>query len=181
MTPKAIKHELNLIRHTCETYPRNYHAWAHWHFAIDVCYASIYFHSSISDSDEPGPQVGKRQDFLDIIVAECTRLRRWVDHNVSDYSAMHQLCQSHKLIEHLLRSGTLVPDSAKHLTASALVDQSLSLVTAFPSHESLWIYLRTSLSHVAAENQRATLEEIKAKDFMASSSLQKLVKWFAKR
>jgi protein prenyltransferase alpha subunit repeat containing protein 1 len=181
ITPEAIQHELNLIQHTCETYPRNYHAWAHWHFIIDVCYTLIYFHSLITDLDEPGLQAGKRQDFLEIFIMECTRLRGWVDRNVSDYSAMHQLCQSQMLIEQLLLSGILVPASAKNLTASALVDQSLSLVTAFPSHESLWLYLRISLGNTPAENQTAILEEIKAKDaIVASPFVPQLMKWFAK-
>ena len=162
--PAAIQHELNVIQHSCQTYPRNYHAWAHWHFIINVCHASVYFHSSTADSDDPEPLAGRRQDFLDVIIAEYTRLQRWVERNVSDYSAMHQCCQFQKLIEQLLDSGILIPNSTKNLTSSALVDQALSLVTAFPSHESLWTYLRISFETIPAKNRAAALEKIKAKD-----------------
>lgn len=179
--PAVIQHELNIIQHTCQTYPRNYHAWAHWHFIIDACLASVYFHSSTADSDEPEPLAGRRPDFLDVIIAECTRLRGWVEHNVSDYSAMHQLCQIQNLIEQLLHSGVLVPDSAKNLTSLALVDQSISLVTTFPSHESLWMYLRISLAIIPAASRTATLEQIKENDaFITSPIVRWPVNWFAK-
>lgn len=181
ITSAAIQHELNIIQHTCQTYPRNYHAWAYWHFIIDVCHASIYYHSSTADRDEPEHLAGRRQDFLDVIIAECTRLRGWVESNVSDYSAMHQLCQIQKLVEQLLDSGTLVPDSAKNLTSLALADQSLSLATAFPSHESLWMYLRTSLAAIPAENRTVILEKIRAKDASITGPFVRWpINWFAK-
>lgn len=179
--PAVIQHELSIIQHACQSYPRNYHAWAHWHFIINVCHTSVYFHSSTADSDEPEPLAGKRQDFLEVIIAENTRLRGWVELNVSDYSAMHQLCQIQKLIEQLLHSGILVPVSAKNLTSLALAEQSLSLVTAFPSHESLWMYLRISLGIIPSENRTAILEKIKAKDASISSPfVRRLINWFAK-
>ncbi|KAF8967951.1 hypothetical protein BDZ97DRAFT_1802108 [Flammula alnicola] len=150
INPAAIEHELGLIQHTCETYPRNYHSWTHWHFMVNVCYASIYM------SDD-------RRAFLGIIVKERTRLQNWVNHHVSDYSAMHQLCQSQKLIEHLALTGMLTSDLT-NLTSSLLAEHSLSLVTAFPSHESLWMYLRVSLANLSPENRTNILDRMKVQD-----------------
>lgn len=150
LTPSIIRHELSIIQHTCEAYPRNYHAWSHWNFMINICYASIY-----SSND------GFR-DFFAVIVQEVARLRSWVDQHVSDYSAVHQLCQTQQLVDYLALSERLRDIDDGTQNSSTLTQHSLSLVTVFPSHESLWLYLRVSLANSDPTERTKILQLIEA-------------------
>ena len=164
----TIRHEFNIIQRTCESYPRNYHAWSQWNFMINICYASIY---ALNDSS---------QDLLVVIVQEVARLRSWVDQHVSDYSAMHQLCQAQKLIDDIVlpdRFRDIVEDTQKSLT---LIHHSLSLVTVFPSHESLWMYLRISLANSNPTERMKILQLIQASVPSTSNYFrQQLLAWYS--
>ena len=164
LTLAAIRHELSIIQRTCESYPRNYHAWSQWNFMINVCYASIY------TSDD------SFQDFFAIIVQEVARLRGWVDQHISDFSAMHQLCQAQKLIDYLALSDRFSGTQ----NSSTLTQHSLSLVTTFPSHESLWMYLRVSLANLDPKERMKILQSIEASFPSTSDYFRKqLLAWHA--
>ena len=167
LTLSTIRHELSIIQRTCETYPRNYHAWSQWNFLINVCYASIYTSKNASF-----------QEFFVVIVQEVTRLRSWVDQHISDYSAMHQLCQAQKLVDHLALSDQfrdIVDDIQNSLT---LTHHSLSLVTIYPSHESLWMYLRVSLANLDLPERMKILQSIEA-SVPSNYFRQQLLAWHA--
>jgi protein prenyltransferase alpha subunit repeat containing protein 1 len=150
LTSATIRHELSIIQRTCETYPRNYHAWSQWNFMINVCYASIY------TSDDGF------QDFFAIIVQEVARLRSWVDQHISDYSAMHQLCQAQKLVDYLALSDRFRDIADGTQNSLTLTQHSHSLVTIFPSYESLWMYLRVSLANLDPKERMKILQSIDA-------------------
>jgi protein prenyltransferase alpha subunit repeat containing protein 1 len=154
LSPASAQHELRLIQHTCETYPRNYHAWAHWHHVIDVCYASFVL--------DKAPWGG-------IIAQECARLRGWIDLHVSDYSAMHQLLQVQSILEQVSREEGNSP-----------VEHALSLVKAFPSHESLWMYFRGMLRRVPTVERAEIVRSTAKEQSMASKSHEiiQLEEWF---
>jgi len=137
MGPGDIRKEVGIVYHTCETYPRNYHAWNHLHWLINGSFSSVYHHFS----DETG-----RGDFLRVLVDVYGELRAWVEHHPSDYSAIHQLCQMQTIIDHLRVAGVLTEDAGDGKESSlALAGHCLSLLSSFPSHESLWLYLRLAL------------------------------------
>lgn len=160
LSPASVQHEFRLIQHTCETYPRNYHAWAHWHHIIDVCYA-------LFGSDD----TSTRSEWGEIIMKECERLRAWVNLHVSDYSAMHQMLHVQSVLEELSSEGSTCK-------SESLIEQGLSLVKAFPSHESLWMYLRGALGHVATEERGKMLRSALEKEQLASdSNAMKLTEW----
>ena len=168
LTLSTIRHELSIIQRTCETYPRNYHAWSQWNFIINICYASIY---ASNDS---------LRDFFAVIVQEVARLRSWVDQHISDYSAMHQLCQAQKLVDYLALSDRLrdIVDCTQN--SSTLVHHSLSLLTIFPSHESLWMYLRVSLANLDPTERMKILQSIEASVPSTSNYFrQQLLAWHA--
>lgn len=170
ISPNAIRHELDATHRTCEIYPRNYHSWTHLHFLMDVCYASIY----LSDN------LDSHREFLGIITEECAHLRRWVEQHVSDYSAVHQLCQLQCLIDHLKTIGVIAEDAIGNLTSLKLVDDVVSLVTALPSHEALWMYLRVSLHNLTHNDRAKILKEVKSDKFPSSPLRQRLLDWFAR-
>ncbi|KAF8161263.1 hypothetical protein B0H34DRAFT_673252 [Crassisporium funariophilum] len=166
LIPADIRHELSILQATCEASPRNYHAWAHWHFTINVCLASIY------SSDN----TITRRDFLGIMVEEFARLRSWLDHHVSDYSAMHQICQIQKVMHHLVKMEMLPVEEGNSL--SDLSNHSLALLTAFPSHESLWMYLRITLEKSQTEQRSRILEQVEAQALSTDNRFEKqLVAW----
>ena len=128
----AVRQEFDLIRHTCGTYPRNYHAWTYWHSVANVCYASSY---------DPEARE-EQQGFLDLLLREYEDLRAWVDLHVSDYSAIHQLCQLGSLIQALPVAGRTRTAGLPYDFSASLLEHALSLLQSYPSHESLWLYLR---------------------------------------
>ncbi|KAH9485481.1 Protein prenyltransferase alpha subunit repeat-containing protein 1-B [Psilocybe cubensis] len=166
--PTAVQRELALVQHTCETYPRNYHSWTYWHFIIDVCYASV---CSTDNS-------ARQQEFLGIIVAECKRLRHWVEQHVSDYSAMHQLSQTHNLLDHLKTRGMLTSDIDGVFTSSILIDHALSLLISYPSHESLWMYLRIALLNETSTNHSVILDKLE-RQIPPSNLKRQFFKWLS--
>ncbi|KAF8201014.1 hypothetical protein BJ912DRAFT_947840 [Pholiota molesta] len=176
MSPAAVQHELGVIRRTCETYPRNYYGWSQWHFMINICYASIHF----------SEDTATKRGFFGIITQSYTGLRNWVNHHVSDYSAMHQLFQIQNLIEHLTRIESLTINLRSDLTPSTLAaaDHALSLVTAFPTHESLWMYLRVSVAGLSPETRTNFLERIKNQSVSEETSshfAKQLFSWFSRQ
>ncbi|KAJ7690766.1 hypothetical protein B0H17DRAFT_1064721 [Mycena rosella] len=131
--PDVIEAEFKLISRCCETYPRNYHAWSHHHLIMQYIYISLRcFHPA----DTP---------YLPLFVGEYMDLRRWIETHISDYSAMHRFCT----IASRLQSLDLPQyDSTLRQLADPVVlfDHALTLVKAFPTHESLWMYLRAVIT-----------------------------------
>ncbi|KAJ7188636.1 hypothetical protein C8R46DRAFT_979821 [Mycena filopes] len=133
---EVLEKEFDLISRCCETYPRNYHAWSHYHFVVQCLYTSLR-------SSHPAPD----SLYLPLFVAEFHKLRGWIERHVSDHSAVHQFCS---ILAFLIQQG---PDLAQYQSVLAPLadvhvqfEHALSLVTAFPSHESLWLYLRAVIS-----------------------------------
>ncbi|TFK44878.1 hypothetical protein BDQ12DRAFT_673741 [Crucibulum laeve] len=95
LSPHAIEHEFGIIRHAVESYPRNYHAWSHWHYIMDVNYTLACLYDGYSGQ------------YIDSIVKEGSQLRLWIDTHVSDYSAIHQFCSLIRLLNKLFRGVAL--------------------------------------------------------------------------
>jgi protein prenyltransferase alpha subunit repeat containing protein 1 len=142
-----ILREIAIVYHTCETYPRNYHAWNHWHWLFDIALSSIYCRQ-----DEH-----KQQEFSRLLVDAYVELRKWTDCHPSDYTAMHQLSQCQRILDHLHTTEVFTQD----LPSSSLVEHCLSLLTAFPTHESLWVHLRVVLGNSEEEVRLKILQEVR--------------------
>jgi len=165
----AVRQEFDLIRHTCGTYPRNYHAWTYWHSIANVCYASSY---------DLEAREG-RQGFLDLLLREYEDLRAWVDLHVSDYSAIHQLCQLGSLIQTWpVASRTEETPGLPNEFSASLLSHSLSLLQSYPSHESLWMYIRFVLGQHEPGERSRVLEGIKALD-VGGCHYDRLVRWLS--
>jgi len=170
ISPVAIRRELDLIHYTCETYPRNYHAWTHWHWLIDSTHASIYISEDAI----------KHEGFPAIIVEAVVRVRNWTDLHPSDFSAMHQLCQSQVLIDHLDNIGVFKNhEIEKKLSLSKPVDHVLGLIRAYPTHESLWMYLRISLECSKRDDLPEFLRRIES-EFPSNQHAGKMLEWFTR-
>ncbi|KAF8178593.1 hypothetical protein K438DRAFT_1844053 [Mycena galopus ATCC 62051] len=137
----AVEKEFELISRCCETYPRNYHAWSHYHFVMQSIFVSL---RGSHPADSP---------FLALFTAEFQNLQRWIESHVSDYSAMYQFCS----IVSRLQSLDLPQYHATlgSLTDPSVFEHAMSLVVAFPDHESLWMYLRGAIT--LSPSQSATL------------------------
>ncbi|KAJ6611280.1 hypothetical protein B0H10DRAFT_370649 [Mycena sp. CBHHK59/15] len=130
--PDAIAAEFELISKCCEAYPRNYHAWAHHHFVTDSIFASLRA-SNTPDSH-----------YLRLLAGEIGNLQRWVETHVSDHSAVHQFCSIVSRLQ-LLVSPRYDPTLAKLVDPAVLFEHAISLTTSYPSHESLWMYIRAMI------------------------------------
>ena len=131
----TLEKECQLVRQACELYPGNYHAWAHYHWILDVVKTTAVQKSILPRMDS--------EDHTHFLRKEVLLLRQWIERHVSDYSAVHLLC----------RFAALDCTSAPQLTqpgggtlVDELMEHALSLVLSYPSHETLWLYLRNILS-----------------------------------
>jgi protein prenyltransferase alpha subunit repeat containing protein 1 len=137
----TIESEFQLISRCCEVYPRNYHAWSHHHFLVQCIHTSLQCSRPIETP------------YLPLLVREFLNIRRWIETHVSDYSAMHHFCSMALRLKSLdlpHYTSTLgeFADPAVHF------EHAISLVTSFPSHESLWMYLRAVIS-ISPENSNS--------------------------
>jgi protein prenyltransferase alpha subunit repeat containing protein 1 len=168
MGPDDILKEVGIVYHTCETYPRNYHAWNHLHWLINGIFSSVHHHFS----DETG-----RGDFLRVLVDVYGELKAWVELHPSDYSAIHQLCQMQAVMDYLRAAGVLTEDAGEEtMPPSTLAGHCLSLLSSFPSHESLWLYLRLALKD---EPRSHILDRVES-DFKSNMHAAKLLAWYCR-
>jgi protein prenyltransferase alpha subunit repeat containing protein 1 len=135
----ALEEECQLVKHACEVYPRNYHAWSHYHWIMNVIIVAA------NRGPEPGGE--SVQDYHRFFRREMTSLQEWIARHVSDYSAVHLLCT----LAVLDRGGPtrlvegIVDDIRKH---------AVDLVVLYPAHETLWLYLRGALALSTADDAR---------------------------
>ncbi|KAF5383412.1 hypothetical protein D9757_006124 [Collybiopsis confluens] len=129
LSPALIERELDIILKNCESYPRNYYAWAHWDFCMELLN-------------------GQTEYYLPVIVGAFRRLHAWIDSHLSDYSAAHHLCGLTQKFRDL--------DVEINLTRLSV--HALELVSRYPDHEALWMYVRAVWTVGEDEQLRETLE-----------------------
>ncbi|KAH9856025.1 hypothetical protein C2E23DRAFT_882766 [Lenzites betulinus] len=136
----AFRTELSVAAQACELYPRNYHAWAHRYLCVDALAALLR-----GGTGRPDPAPG----LMAVWEEEEVHIRGWIERHVSDYSAMQYSCRVEVLV-YGLREGNLVTAGTMEGTLAGgrenACEHAWSLVQVYPSHESLWLYLRGALS-----------------------------------
>jgi protein prenyltransferase alpha subunit repeat containing protein 1 len=142
---KMIDKEISIASKACEIYPRNYFAWTHRHFCMELVMYSL---NLVADPTY-------LEELAMFVSDEVTAIRRWIEQHISDSSAVHYLVT---LIERLNTTGLIGilpfalphpencltpnvdPTCAKDILSST--SHAISLVRSYPDHESLWQYLR---------------------------------------
>ncbi|KAJ3800268.1 hypothetical protein GGU11DRAFT_773802 [Lentinula aff. detonsa] len=123
-----LQNEVELILQSCESYPRNYYAWAHWEFCMDGCREAC-----TSSRTE-------QLDYFRVVIFAFGQLLRWMEYHISDHTAAHHLC---RLVSRFHALETVQGQlSDINFTFSRLSEQAVSLLTRYADHEALWMYLR---------------------------------------
>lgn len=122
LPPNDLSVEISLVTRACELYPRNYFGWTH----RTICIQSALV---------PGGRSTTSDVFTEIFSKEIISVMQWIESHISDYSAVHHLKNLARLTEDA-ESGPL-PDNLL-----PMIEHALTLVRAFPEHETLWQYLR---------------------------------------
>ncbi|KAJ7106039.1 hypothetical protein C8R43DRAFT_1140657 [Mycena crocata] len=165
LPPVVIEDEITLIARCCETDPRNYHAWTHHHFVVQSIFLSLRTPQPI---DSP---------FIPLFMKEIRRLRRWIDDHISDYSAIHHFCS---ILSQLasLRSLPQYNAALGELADLAIhFEHALSLVLSFPSHESLWMYLRAMIQMSPANAPKFAASAISSTGKLEEPLRDRFVSW----
>ncbi|KAG2153313.1 hypothetical protein DEU56DRAFT_478743 [Suillus clintonianus] len=122
LPPDDLSLEINLVTRACELYPRNYFGWTH----RTICTQSALV---------SGVHSTTTNEITEILPKEITSVMQWIESHISDYSAVHHLKILMLLVED---TGSLsLPDNLL-----PVIGHALTLVRAFPEHETLWQYLR---------------------------------------
>ena len=119
--PDALEAEFIRASAACHVYPRNYHAWAHRRFCAKALVAS-------QQSGVPSNS--------GVLTKEYQRTLEWIESHISDYSAMNYAAN----LEQMLLGGNLAEPCLPAAEHAKL------LLRSYPDHESLWMYLRSSVT-----------------------------------
>ena len=146
---KDLSSEFELVARACEIYPRNYHAWLHRYLCAQCLVSQV-------KENVPGA--------LEVLFQELEASHRWIELHVSDYTAAQYLLRLDIIIQSI---GVHAPRplsphlDAFHSTASISTSynpitlSALSLVGSYPTHESLWLYLRLAWNALEHQNDIA--------------------------
>jgi protein prenyltransferase alpha subunit repeat containing protein 1 len=162
-----IRREFGIIRGACDKYPRNYHAWSHWHFIVDVAYVLL---SAYNDY----PQ------YLDVLADEFITLHHWVNQHVSDHTAIHHLCNISQVFYDLeCRYPSRLIDKLSGVSSpnSLLAEHALILTTSYPSHESLWMYMRRVVAALRSEERKVLIDRLECSPVSLSVMGKKFFAW----
>ena len=130
LRPDAFRDEFAAVERACETYARNYHAWAH-RYECAAALVSLARTENGADSDE-------HLRLRAVLREEAAWIRLWIERHIADYSAAQYSCRLSSLI---MEAGLYAnPDAGFGPREGHL--HAVELVRAYPTHESLWLYLR---------------------------------------
>ncbi|KIJ15501.1 hypothetical protein PAXINDRAFT_155535 [Paxillus involutus ATCC 200175] len=133
-----LQQELGLLSRACEVYPRNYFAWTH----RLICMRSLLSDHLANPS--------KNSNFVVILRREIDGIKQWIEHHVSDYSAVHYILT---LSRDVLQCKTLVLEET--IDEEDMLAHAIALVCEYPGHEALWLYARiATLIFDAREKQQ---------------------------
>ncbi|KAL5521368.1 hypothetical protein ACEPAG_9294 [Sanghuangporus baumii] len=174
----ALQAEFDLTSRTCEVYPRNYFAWSHRWLCFQSCLNSYTrlcsqrSSTSRSTHSEPNHTPPSMMNIKDLISSEISSVKVWIDRHISDYSAVDYICRVVEALEnnsylHTPLHSDTFPSSDDDVRSqsspnyvSELLQHALSLVESYPSHESLWLYLRRTLQMITLSKQTSVAPSI---------------------
>ncbi|KIJ51290.1 hypothetical protein M422DRAFT_244471 [Sphaerobolus stellatus SS14] len=147
MSPEDVQSEFKLVSLATEVYPRNYHAWLHRNVCSDFLISQVS--SGVANARE-------------VLIAELDACKKWINLHISDYTAMHYLSTLFDKLESLNAKSPFNCSSAFSDIPSQLLgglsqvnpilSHAFSLLTAYPTHEALWLYLRLGYAHQVRHN-----------------------------
>ncbi|KAK0226258.1 hypothetical protein IW262DRAFT_1457477 [Armillaria fumosa] len=134
-----VRDELQTLAQGCESYPRNYYAWTHRSY----CMQSMM--DLVTTSSDPTAEAIMQEEYLNLL--------HWVDLHVSDYSAMHYLFLLVQRFS-MLQSGA---SSLQSMNLVSLFDHAMSLLSSYPKHEALWMFIRSIIASAALGDRAAMI------------------------
>ncbi|KAH6913951.1 hypothetical protein BKA70DRAFT_1259958 [Coprinopsis sp. MPI-PUGE-AT-0042] len=157
---EMCEREFAIIRTACSIYPRNYHAWTHWHYIMDACCASL----NVADLQRPSTS---HRDVIRIISQERRELEAWISCHVSDYSAVHQYLLLTRLQRTVLGCGEqfastplLAEEEADYMRPNSASQYFLKVLSDIQTRESLFLGLRASLSDLPDGERREVRQSV---------------------
>ena len=121
VSPDALETEFACASTACHLYPRNYHAWAHRCFCVKALIASLK--SGVPSNSS-------------VLAKEHQRTLKWIESHISDYSAMNYAINFEKML----------PGGNTTEGFLSTKEHAISLLRSYTNHESLWMYLRGSVT-----------------------------------
>ena len=125
----------------CHLYPRNYHAWTHRRFCAEALVASLQ------------PEVPSDSG---VFAEEYQKTLQWIESHIKDYSAMNYAVNLEKML--IGRKPAKGRSSTK--------EHATSLLRSYPDHESLWVYLRGSVTSGGEKELLASITLPSARKFV---------------
>jgi hypothetical protein len=129
---KLMHEEIEVCGKVAEKYPKNYYAWTHRRYLWSSC---------LLPRSQP-----KHTDKLEkLLKEEFATLHSWLQHHISDHSAVHYQCQ----VVGLWMQHSSCDDELLAIAKTSL-EHVHQLIQNHPDHESLWILRRLVLCALLA-------------------------------
>lgn len=149
--PSALQAEISLTERACEVYPRSYYPWCHRSLCVQT-YVHSLRHARSLNSEEAS------RAFETLLREEFNAAQRWLVRHVSDHSAADHLCRVSEYLDALgltpEPSHTDVDVKTYASYAPLCAQHARELVARYPTHETLWLYLRRSTSAASGQGKR---------------------------
>lgn len=143
----SLRSEFSVVAQACETYPRNYFAWTHRSLCLEALMILAFLPTPLQDS------------YRALLLDELMFARIWIERHVSDFSAVHYLCNMHAVL--LLEARPPLPEDASGVLdidrvnsrtlRASLYEHAKTLLTTYPEHESMWLYFRAAIHICSSE------------------------------
>lgn len=153
--------EAKLCREVAERYPKNYYAWTHRRYLLDIVMRS-------SEVSVDARICLLQQEWDEMI-------QQWLPHHTSDHSAAHFSSEVLSFWMTLVRTQKSIGD-LRQLATDAL-EQVTKLVEDEEPHETLWILRRTIVAIIAKEGSSTAdlvtkhIQSVKAANFQSGMLL----------
>ncbi|KAF9501426.1 hypothetical protein BDN71DRAFT_1438997 [Pleurotus eryngii] len=153
-----LRQEFTAVFRAAEVYPRNYYAWSHWRFCVDAVLDTL--------------TVGITDDHLHLLLEQYDQLCLWTEQHISDYSAAHHLTNLVALVCRL--NGGLGASTESRISPALAFDHVTTLLSRYPSRESLWTCVRTIVQLESDESTRKKMIESQRQLSSANNSWSRL-------
>jgi hypothetical protein len=162
---QLIREEITICTRVAEHYPKNYYAWTHRRYLLDIMLRTTCSRIRQDDPQQsPQNTAQVTSMFLSLMSEEWSSVTTWLERHVSDHSAVHYAGQ---VLQFLLRYTSNTTDAKIEVVKKAL-QLARELVDRFSDHEALWSFRRTVVSSILEYYYSVTTQSISSDEWKAT-------------
>jgi hypothetical protein len=141
---ELVREEITICTRVAEHYPKNYYAWTHRRYLLDIMLRTSSRIRQNDPQQSPQNTAQVTSIFLSLMSEEWSAVTTWLERHVSDHSAVHYCGQ---VLQFLLKYMSNTTDAKIEVVKQAL-QIAREFADRFSDHEALWSFRRTVVSSI---------------------------------